>query len=84
MQTKEQLQVQLRDMRQVIGQLELLVDTVPGRLGSADSATQRQLISTLVERVEVGSDDVRVVYRVGCCPFELSSFGGGGGGRQNY
>jgi hypothetical protein len=36
---------------------------------------QRQLISTLVKRVEVGAVQVRVVYRVDCGPFVLAPLG---------
>jgi len=38
-------------------------------LGNADWATQRQLIRTLVKRIEVGEKEVRVVYRVDLRPF---------------
>jgi site-specific DNA recombinase len=75
-QTQEQLQAQLREMRQVIGQLEAFAERVRGSLDKADWTTQRQLISTLVKRVEVGAEEVRVVYRVDCGPFELAPSGG--------
>jgi site-specific DNA recombinase len=74
--SQEQLQAQLLEMRQVIGQLETFGEQVRGKLNIADWALQRQLISTLVKRVEVGDDEVRVVYRVDCGPFELAPFGG--------
>src|SRR5205807_7485221 len=74
--TQEQLQAQLREMRQVIGQLEAFADQVRGKLDTADWIVQRQLISTLVKRVEIGDEEVRVVYRVDCGPFELAPSGG--------
>jgi site-specific DNA recombinase len=66
--TQEQLQAQLLEMRQVIGQLEAFDEQVRGQLGTADWTVQRQLISSLVKRVEIGDDEVRVVYRVDCDP----------------
>ena len=76
--TQEQLQAQLLEMRQVIGQLEAFAEQVRGKLGTADWTVQRQLISTLVKRVEIGDEEVRVVYRVDCGPFELAPSGGHG------
>jgi site-specific DNA recombinase len=75
-QTQEQLQAQLKEMREVIGQLEVFAQRVRGNLSNADWTMQRQLISTLVKRVEIGTEEVRVVYRVECCPFELAPSGG--------
>jgi hypothetical protein len=49
---------------------------VRGKLDMADWMLQRQLISTLVKRVEIGEEEVRVAYRVDCGPFELAPFGG--------
>jgi site-specific DNA recombinase len=75
-QTHEQLQTQLREMRQVISHLQAFAERIRDGLESADWTIQRQLISTLVKRVEVGGEKVRVVYRVDCGPFELAPFGG--------
>jgi site-specific DNA recombinase len=75
-QTQDQLQAQLREMREVIGHLETFAASVRGSLGNADWTMQRQLIATLVKRVEVGAEEVRVVYRVGCSPFEWAPSGG--------
>jgi site-specific DNA recombinase len=75
-QTQEQLQAQLREMREVIGHLETFAQSVRGNLNNADWTMQRQLISTLVKRVEIGAEEVRVVYRVDCCPFEFAPSGG--------
>jgi site-specific DNA recombinase len=74
--TQEQLQAQLLEMRQVIGQLEAFAEQVRGKLDTADWTLQRQLISTLMKRVEVGAEEVHVVYRVDCGPFELAPSGG--------
>jgi site-specific DNA recombinase len=74
--SQEQLQAQLLEMRQVIGQLEAFAEQVRGKLDTADWTLRRHLISTLVKRVEIGVEEVRVVYRVDCGPFELAPFGG--------
>jgi len=76
MRSQEQLQARLSEMRHVIGQLEAFADQVRGKLDTADWTLQRQLISTLVKRVEIGAEEVRIVYRVDCGPFELAPFGG--------
>ena len=75
-QKQEQLQAQLLEMRHVIGQLEAFAEQVRGKLDTADWTPQRQLISTLVKRVEIDEEEVRVIYRVDCGPFELAPFGG--------
>ena len=76
MRSQEQLQARLSEMRHVIGQLEAFADQVRGKLDTADWTLQRQLISTLVKRVEIGAEEVRIVYRVDCGPFELAPSGG--------
>jgi site-specific DNA recombinase len=63
---------QQRQMRLVIGQLEAFSQQVSAGLENADWAMRRDLIRTLVKRIEVGSDEVRVVYRVGVAPFVLA------------
>jgi site-specific DNA recombinase len=75
-QTQEQLQTQLREMRLVISHLQAFAERIRDGLDSADWTMQRQLISTLVKRVEVGGEEVRVVYRVDCGPFEFAPSGG--------
>jgi site-specific DNA recombinase len=75
-QTQEQLQAQLREMRRVISHLQAFAERIRDGLDKADWTMQRQLISTLVKRVEVGAEDVKVVYRVDCGPFELAPSGG--------
>ena len=63
-------------MRLVIGRLEAFAEKVRGSLDDADWATRRHLISTLVKRIEVGEEQVRVVYRVDCGPFDVTPSGG--------
>jgi site-specific DNA recombinase len=68
--SQEDSHAQIAEMRLVIGQLESFAQRVTGRLENADWATRWQLISTLVKRVEVGKEEIRVVYRVDCGPFD--------------
>jgi len=75
-QSQEQLEAQVREMRLVIGRLEAFAEKVRGSLDDADWATRRHLISTLVKRIEVGEEQVRVVYRVDCGPFDVTPSGG--------
>jgi site-specific DNA recombinase len=63
---------QERHMRLVIGQLETFARQVGAGLEQADWGTRRDLIRTLVKRIEIGQKQVRVVYRVGVDPFVLA------------
>lgn len=74
--SQEQLEAQIRELRVVIGHLETFAERVRGGLETADWATRRHLICTLVKRVEVGEEEVRVVYRVDCGPFDVAPSGG--------
>lgn len=55
---------QARSLQLVIGKLGLFADMVRDRLEAADWSTQRDIICTLVKRIEVADDVVRVVFRV--------------------
>jgi site-specific DNA recombinase len=55
---------QIRSLHLVIGKLDLFATMVRDRLTSADWATKRDIICTLVKRIEVADDVVRVVFRV--------------------
>jgi site-specific DNA recombinase len=61
---------QLDELRMVIGRLQEFAEKVNGGLDGADWATRREIIRTLVKRVEVDQMDVRVVYRIGSHPFD--------------
>ena len=75
MRSQDQLQARTLEMRDVIGQLEAFAGQIRGRLDTAGRILQRQLISTLVKRIEIGAEEVRVVYQVDCSPFELPPSG---------
>ena len=57
------------DLRLVIGRLDEFAASVKGGLAEADWPTQRDLIRALVKRVEVGKNDVNIVFRVSPDPF---------------
>jgi site-specific DNA recombinase len=64
------------DMRRVIGHLEEFANRVQHGLEKADWNLRRELIRSLVKRVEVGNQEVRVVYRVNPHPFDQGPEGG--------
>jgi len=53
------------ELRLVIGQLRDFATTVEEKLDHPDWETQRQLIRTLVKRVEINQQQVNVVFRIG-------------------
>src|SRR3954468_2800561 len=55
---------QTRCLQLVIGKLEAFAAIIADRLEAADWATQRDLIRTLVQRIEIDDDHVRVVFRI--------------------
>ncbi len=55
---------QVRSLQRVIGQLDLFAAMVHDRLASADWSTKRDIICTLIKRIEVTADSVRIVFRV--------------------
>jgi site-specific DNA recombinase len=55
---------QARSLQLVIGKLDLFAGMVRDRLEAVDWPTQRDIICTLVKRIEVADDVVRVVFRV--------------------
>ncbi len=63
-------------MRLVIGRLQEFAERVKTGLAEADWSTRREIIRALVKRVEVGAEEVRVVYRVNLAPFAEGPEGG--------
>jgi site-specific DNA recombinase len=59
---------QARSLQLVVGKLETFAALVRGQLDGADWNTRRDIIRTLVRRVEVDDQHVRVVFRVGPGP----------------
>jgi site-specific DNA recombinase len=75
---KEQadLEAQERELRLVIGRLQEFAARVQADLAGASWSTRREIIRTLVKRVEVDEEEVRVIYRVSLSPFAESPEGG--------
>jgi site-specific DNA recombinase len=58
------------ELRLILGRLEAFAAQVQTGLAAADWATRRELIRTLVKRVEIDPEQVEVVFRVPSGPFE--------------
>ena len=77
-QLQEQLQSHLdeqaraRELRLVIDNLEAFSRQVTAGLDQADWARRREVIRTLIKRVEIDKEQVKVVYRVDLSPFDRS------------
>lgn len=61
---KEEAEVE-GELRLILGQLETFAAKVKTGLQDADFSTRRELIRTLVKRVEIDEQHIRVVFRVG-------------------
>ena len=57
-----------RELRLIIGRLEEFATSVTKSLDQVDWNTQREIIRLLVKRVEVDTEQVNVVFRVGEVP----------------
>ena len=64
------------ELATAIGQLEGFAERVRSGLQAADGNARREILRALVKRVEVGTDAVKVVYKVDPRPFEQGPFGG--------
>jgi site-specific DNA recombinase len=73
---QQELEAQERELRLVIGRLQEFAERVKAGLEEADWSTRREIIRALVKRVEVGAEEVRVVYRVNLAPFAEGPEGG--------
>ena len=65
-----------QQLRVVIHHLENFAHRVHRGLDEADATARRELICALVKRVEIGVEEIRVVYRIPLCPFDQSPTGG--------
>jgi site-specific DNA recombinase len=66
-QASEEIALQ-RDLRLIIGRLEDFATQVKTGLNQVDWQTQREIIRTLVKRVEIDQDQVNVVFKVEPAP----------------
>ena len=65
-------QARTRELKLVIDNLETFSREVIAGLEQADWQTRREIIRTLVKRVEIEPEQVKIVYRVDIRPFERS------------
>ena len=65
------------ELRLVIGHLETFVGQLRTGLDQCDWESRREIIRALVKRIEIGKEEVRVVYKVNPAPFEGSPQGRG-------
>ena len=74
-QEKEVLQVveARKEIRFLVGQLDTFASRIHDGLDNADWQTKRDLITTLVKRVEISPETITVVFRVGEPPLPGSS-----------
>src|SRR5436853_3278935 len=54
-----------QELRLILGRLESFASKVKEGLAEADWLTRRELIRTLVKRVEVDQEHVNVIFRIG-------------------
>ena len=64
MATLRHLEEQTRSLQLVIGKLSVFAEMVHDRLETADWPLRRDIVRTLVKRIEVTDDVVRIVFRV--------------------
>jgi site-specific DNA recombinase len=64
-------QVRQEEMRQAIGRLEDFADQIKKGLNRIDATSKREILRALVKQIEVGHDEVRIVYRISQRPFVL-------------
>lgn len=62
-------EVQQKELRLVIGHLQAFADKVSNNLKELDWMRRREIIRALVKQIEVGKENVRIVYRVTPPPF---------------
>jgi site-specific DNA recombinase len=69
-------QSQEQELRLALGCLEEFAAQVETGLAEADWSTRRAIIRALVKRIEIGPEEIRVVYRVSPPPFVEGPQGG--------
>ena len=58
------------ELRLVTGQLEAFAERIRSGVDQCDWETRQSIIRAVVNRIEIGESDVRVVYRVSPAPFD--------------
>ena len=65
------------ELRLVLGKFQEFADSLQTGLKEASWTTRREVIRAVVKQVEIGDEDVRIVYRVPPVPFVERPEGGG-------
>jgi site-specific DNA recombinase len=65
-----------QDVRTAINQLESFGSRIRDGLVNADWTTRREIIRSLIRKVEVGKEAIRIEYKVGPLPFDGAPSGG--------
>ena len=61
---------QSQDLQTAIGQLRLFASRIQEGLKDADWGTRREILRSLIRKVEIGHDAIRIEYKVGPLPFD--------------
>ena len=67
--TLSQTQDRDKNLQLMIGHVETFAKMVEGSLEKADFSTKREVIRALVKQIEIGDQDVKIVYKVDSLPF---------------
>ena len=76
MNASEEREDEKNELKLIVTRLEEFSTKVQGSLKEADWNTQREILRSIVKRVEVADDAVRVIYRVDPRPFVEGPSGG--------
>lgn len=66
---------QQKELRLLIGQIEEFARRVREGLDAGDMATRRRIICALIKQIEVGAEQVNIVYKVNASPFAQAPTG---------
>jgi site-specific DNA recombinase len=61
---------QSQDLQTAIDQLEKFASRVRGGLQDADWGTRREIMRSLIRKVEISDDAIRIEYKIGPLPFD--------------
>jgi site-specific DNA recombinase len=58
-----------QDLHLIVSQVETFRKMLEGSLEQADWSTRRQVITTLIKQIEIGEENVKIIYRIDSLPF---------------
>jgi site-specific DNA recombinase len=67
---------QSQDMQTAIDQLQMFASRIREGLKDADWGTRREIMRSLIRKVEIGHDAIRIEYKIGPLPFDGAPSGG--------